>query len=751
MRHNSRAEEVLARLSREGLSSNLDIYRTLRRTMMTPLSPPLPLSPFKSRPSSVNRSTPRHWAFREDKLRVASNSKLSRKHKDFLSDSSRWGSDLNKASTEDSSDAYIKALSPTKQLEPVSPVLRVLHEFKLQRHIAPSELNNLSEVTKFGQGLQVLSCTDDLEINYSIARGYAEVPTASKTHIGTFLNLSESLEEVTNMTYANDIQASDLAEIFLRQNRFTRDFLISLRAKDCQDEAVLLELFWRVVVKFMDNAFSMHFRKIAENCEDTQHATRTKVEALLKELLTQQSEFNKASAKYQDEIDTLQSKLKGVKLKSHEFEELLISRNSKLAQLTDISRRDRSVAEFNYLMERLSDLITETESSSNRRLQDLYKMSEVFHTMQAVNIKLDILEQQVQTDWTYHSTVFNLPCFKAALPSNHLFARACGASYLSSSNPEALVKLCEEALDGSDLSTSFAVDVAKLICKRRDKPHAIAADLKLLVETLHTLADQGDTAASLYGALIGLKEDCPKEAFTLVGRIFRIFAPYGQEVPILVVHDSLESIFANEHSFAEEVMASLAWTAEDSAEFAMDTVLKLRLTASLEACHSSLDSFLEAVGKHTQQITKKAFTKSAIGLPLLIKDSELSKLFDLSFPQGGVPVSVARETLAVSVAAVRTTRNSIALAVLTHWRVRYLAYVTATYHSPPKSFNEFFFVTDYVQNHNFECALKAFLEIHCLDEEAGKVLQRHNLLSTSLLEVQEPTVPRRGRGHTVKS
>jgi hypothetical protein len=100
---------------------------------------------------------------------------------------------------------------------------------------------------------------------------------------------------------------------------------------------------------------------------------------------------------------------------------------------------------------------------------------------------------------------------------------------------------------------------------------------------------------------------------------------------------------------------------------------------------------------------------------LLIKDSELSQLFDLNFPQGGgVPVSVA---------PLRTTRSSIALAVLTHWRVRYLAYVTAQYHSPPKSFNEFFFVTDYIQNHNFVSALKAFLEIHCLEEEACKVLQ----------------------------
>jgi hypothetical protein len=142
--------------------------------------------------------------------------------------------------------------------------------------------------------------------------------------------------------------------------------LISLRAKNCQDEAVLLELFWRVVVKFMDNAFSMHFRKITESCEDTQHATRTKVETLQKELLTQQREFSEASAEYQDEINQLKNRLKSAKLESHEFEELLISSNSKLAQLTDISRRDRAVAEFNYLMERLSDLITETESSSNR-------------------------------------------------------------------------------------------------------------------------------------------------------------------------------------------------------------------------------------------------------------------------------------------------------------------------------------------------------------------------------------------------
>jgi hypothetical protein len=238
-------------------------------------------------------------------------------------------------------------------------------------------------------------------------------------------------------------------------------------------------------------------------------------------------------------------------------------------------------------------------------------MSEVFHTLQAVNTKLEMFEQQVQTDCTYHTTVFNLPCFKAALPSNHLFARACAATYVSSSDPESLLKLCEEALDGSDLSASFAADVAKLICIRRDKPHAIAADLRLLVETLHILAVQGDTSASLYGALLGLKEECPKEAYTLIGRIFRMFAPYAQEVPILVAYNTLESIFANDHSFAEEVVASLAWTTEDGEESPKDMLLKLLIAVSLEVCQSSLDSFLDAVGKPSQQITKKKFTTKA--------------------------------------------------------------------------------------------------------------------------------------------
>jgi hypothetical protein len=196
MSRNSRAEEILARLSREGLSSNLDIYRTYCRTMMTPT---LPLSPYKSRPNTVSRSTPRHWAYREEKLRLSSNSRFSRKHKDLLSDSSRGGSNLNKVSTEDTHDTYSKTFSPTRLSVPESAV--PTSEFKLLRHFAPSELNNLSEVTKFGEALQVFSCTDDLEINYSIARGQAEVPTASKTHIGTFLNLSESLEEVTILSY----------------------------------------------------------------------------------------------------------------------------------------------------------------------------------------------------------------------------------------------------------------------------------------------------------------------------------------------------------------------------------------------------------------------------------------------------------------------------------------------------------------------------------------------------------------------
>jgi hypothetical protein len=652
---------------------------------------------------------------------VSSPSKVSSRYKEALSSSSRW---RELPRTQD--------LTSSEALEP-SKLVKLLAE-KLSS-------KDISEATDFGQRLKVFSCTTDFELNYSIARAFTEVPSAAKSHVGTFHSLSESLEQEMKRSYATDLSTAELTEIFLNYNRFVRDFLVTLQTKHCKDEAILFELFWRVVVKFMDNAFALHYHQILDCCEETQHNTRSKVEQLQKELKLHQHQLNASTQQSKEEINQLQERLKKVQLQSHEFEELLISRNSRLAQLTDISRRERSVAEFNYLMERMSDLISETESTANKRMKDLSRMSEVFHTMQAVNAKEDRAETQVQTDWTYHTTLFKLPCFKVALPSNHLFARACELPCMSAVDPQALLELCEQALVVSDLSGNFASDIARLICRNRVKAFPIAADMKTLVESLDALSSKGDVSASLFHALLGVNEDCPNEVYLLVGRLFKVFSSYSKQVPMFAVQDTLLSIFSRERSFVEDVMADLTWHFEDHQVCPQVLALKLRLLLSLEGCRSSLDQFLEAIDLGSKgEIYKTSFSKTRTGLPLFIKNSELEQLFKLSFMRSPVPIGEAADCLTIPMPhpVVYISQTEIASAVLHHWRARYASFIKAL-PPTPASFDEFF------RHYNgpFESCLKAFLEIHCLEEDSVKVLLRHNLLSPSLLTLEEPALRRR--------
>lgn len=264
-----------------------------------------------------------------------------------------------------------------------------------------------AEFEEFLDSIQLLyPLRFDLELNFELVRG--EVTSLQHTMAGDYYSLKEKIEGLLKEQEETmkAITSSEIVKLFQEHNRIVRHVLLGLKLKGDGNEATIVEMLWRIIVKLFDNALVVHERGINEMAEMAKIKSRNILKEYSEKLKflgeaneSTKEDYEKRIEKYQEQIKllqvTLQAKEKAIALK-----------DEKMADLLEIGNRDKSCIEMSRVLKKLNTYIGETEDQQYKQVAALSDIEYVMKMAETFDSKQECASKLTQTDWSIPDSRF---------------------------------------------------------------------------------------------------------------------------------------------------------------------------------------------------------------------------------------------------------------------------------------------------------------------------------------------------------
>ena len=239
----------------------------------------------------------------------------------------------------------------------------------------------------------------DLELNYEVVR--SETKPAQHTMLGDYFSLQEKIESLlkTDADSMKNISVSDFLKIFSEYNRIVRHILLGLKIKDQNNEATLLEMLWRIIVKLFDNALILHEQSIFDLNEMMRIKTKNTIKEYSEKMKTAQNNFLVLKKEYEEKIEKIEEQARVLQSNLSIKEKMLAEKDEKLSNLLEISNRDKSCIEMTRILKKLNTYISETEDQQYKQVAALSGISHVMSMAENFDEKEEVFTKETQTDW----------------------------------------------------------------------------------------------------------------------------------------------------------------------------------------------------------------------------------------------------------------------------------------------------------------------------------------------------------------
>mmetsp|Transcript_9814 Transcript_9814/g.19316 ORF Transcript_9814/g.19316 Transcript_9814/m.19316 type:complete len:751 (-) Transcript_9814:2139-4391(-) len=276
------------------------------------------------------------------------------------------------------------------------------HTMRVSQTQLDRERNELDDFTSTLQCKQEIKF--ELELNHSIVRTSHTV-NPSNLGLGSFYKINEKVREIS--TYSSIDSEAFILEL-KSMTEHLREVLRSLKFNSMSNEAVILDIFWRGVVKLGDTIVKTHAEELLRFKEEAEHSKQSIAYRHLKATEDFKQSTEEESAKLIEKISKLQAKLHAIQLEKREIEGKLIEREYELSRVTHLDVREDSVRDMNSLIKKLNTFIKDSESESYRQAVTLKSISDIMTLAEKLDDKVPLALAESQTDWTVRDICFPL-------------------------------------------------------------------------------------------------------------------------------------------------------------------------------------------------------------------------------------------------------------------------------------------------------------------------------------------------------
>jgi len=442
-----------------------------------------------------------------------------------------------------------KAASPNKQI-PLFQLAELTND-TTQQHSYKAE--------EFSCDLNVLKQLDfDLELNYEIANGNEDVHFGNCL-LGDFIKLEEKLKEETK-----NLDQETISNILKEYCVSFRGLLRSLKAREANDEAVMLEIIWRLVIKLVDSTLLQTQNQVL----DLQEKAKENLKEMSKnhektvEIVRNENKLNESNLK--NELHRKDSQISFLLDEKTKLQIQVKEKENMIEDLTEVNGRESSCQEMSKLFKKLNEYIKETETQQAKQAETLNSISNVMRVREELDKEAQKTNQEVQTSWSLKENP--LPILDTPLLSQNPFFEKAYEGVTDVEVGEAL-RLCEQALAEANEETRFYKQLTK---------KAGASSVGVAVKSVEFEAHKG----VLFSKLLAAPEPLPWAAEELVLKVNRLISQMeprsGDQVAFYRVLDLVTSSFPLDKRSWVKILKKVQYSSQEWPE--LDTSLTVSLS-----------------------------------------------------------------------------------------------------------------------------------------------------------------------------
>ena len=255
---------------------------------------------------------------------------------------------------------------------------------------------------KFLRSIHLLkSLVPELDLTYSVLNEESgEEESELKSHLGAYYSLGEEMERACGVK-VDDMLKEDrglFAKKLGSYSTILRAVLRDLKRKGSENEAIVVEMVWKLVVKLFDTALEIHDYTISDAVEMTKYRVKFEIEKRRSELETAQFQWNEKEGKLLASLHEAEGAYTSLQAERQKIEQELADRQEELARLTDISVREPLVVEMQQLYRKMNSFLTDTELEQSRQAAVLEGMEGIFKAAKVLTTPATKAEKAMQTE-----------------------------------------------------------------------------------------------------------------------------------------------------------------------------------------------------------------------------------------------------------------------------------------------------------------------------------------------------------------
>lgn len=235
-----------------------------------------------------------------------------------------------------------------------------------------------SEILEFMNSIRVLyPMRFDLELNYEVIKGG---PMQDQhTMLGDYYSLKEKLDNLLSNSSDNlkDLSTKQFLNLLLEYNRILRHVLLSLKLNNNDDEATIVEMLWRVIIKLIDNSLILYEQSIIDVRTQMKENVKKITADYQKKLKTLENDSKNKIHELEKKIDNLQETVKNLNSVISAKDKSIQIRDERMNELMEGVNRDKSCIEMTRILKKLDAYISETEDQQHKQVAALSGISHV--------------------------------------------------------------------------------------------------------------------------------------------------------------------------------------------------------------------------------------------------------------------------------------------------------------------------------------------------------------------------------------
>lgn len=294
----------------------------------------------------------------------------------------------------------------------------------------------------------------DFELNFELVRGNDFANCKESPKLGTYYWLEKEMNKAMDgrLSEVFSLNKETISVLLQEYTQCLRDILRSIKGLNGRNEAVLLDLLWRLVIKLFDNAMSLHSYYIdltAENSKESLRKAKSEYDKTKEDLMKKSDSIIQQKDEH---IKLLEKKIQDLKSTQSYLEHELIDRETRLAEFTEMGSRIEAVGNFEKLIKKLHKFIGDSENEHEKNISTLKNLADVINLAETRESNRELKDCGVLTEISYSSD----EAYRRKGRSNHIYDIIATKEYdILHLRDENVLDICEHALDSSNGTVPF--------------------------------------------------------------------------------------------------------------------------------------------------------------------------------------------------------------------------------------------------------------------------------------------------------